>query len=97
MSAAAAGRESTDVAIVGGGPSGLAAAVALSGAGAERLVVLEREATAGGIPRHAHHQGFGLRDLRRLMSGPRYAARIAARALLSGSVPSGSGGPSGRT
>ena len=84
MSAPVAGRESTDVAIVGGGPSGLAAAVALSAAGAERLVVLEREATAGGIPRHAHHQGFGLRDLRRLMSGPRYAARIAALAAAAG-------------
>ena len=84
MSAAAAQRESTDVAIVGGGPAGLAAAVALSAAGAERLVVLEREATAGGIPRHAHHQGFGLRDLRRLMSGPRYAARIAALAAAAG-------------
>ena len=84
MSAAAAGRESTDVAIVGGGPSGLAAATALRRAGAARLVVLEREATAGGIPRHAQHQGFGLRDLRRLVSGPRYAARIAARAAAAG-------------
>jgi thioredoxin reductase len=84
VSAAAAVRESTDVAIVGGGPSGLAAAAALSDAGAGRLVVLEREATAGGIPRHAQHQGFGLRDLRRLMSGPRYAARIAARAAAAG-------------
>jgi thioredoxin reductase len=84
MSAAAAVRERTDVAIVGGGPSGLAAAAALSGAGAERLVVLEREATPGGIPRHAQHQGFGLRDLRRLMSGPRYADRIAARAAAAG-------------
>jgi len=37
--------------------------------------VLERELAPGGIPRHARHQGFGLRDLHRSLSGPRYAAR----------------------
>jgi thioredoxin reductase len=39
--------------------------------------VIEREAGAGGIPRHARHQGFGLRDLRRPLSGPAYARRYA--------------------
>jgi len=75
---------SADVVIVGGGPAGLAAAVALRGAGAGRVVVLEREAQPGGIPRHAHHQGFGLRDLRRALSGPVYAERWAARAERAG-------------
>jgi thioredoxin reductase len=72
-----------DVAIVGGGPAGLAAAVELRRGGAGRVVVLEREAEPGGIPRHASHQGYGLRDLRRVMTGPRYAVRrteLAARA-----------------
>jgi thioredoxin reductase len=73
-------REVVDVAVVGGGPAGLAAAIALGKAGAGRVVVLEREAEMGGIPRHAHHQGFGARDLRRLMPGPRYAAQLADRA-----------------
>jgi thioredoxin reductase len=77
-------RETVDVAIVGGGPAGLAAATALARAGAGRVVVLEREVEPGGIPRHARHQGFGLRDLHRAMSGPRYAARIAQRAIASG-------------
>jgi thioredoxin reductase len=83
-SAEGVGRESADVAIVGGGPAGLAAAAALAGEGAGRVVVLEREADPGGIPRHARHQGFGLRDLHRPLSGPAYAARIAERATARG-------------
>lgn len=73
-----------DVAIVGAGPAGLAAAVALREAGAGRVVVLEREAQPGGIPRHAHHQGYGLRDLRRPLTGPAYAARRAELAVAAG-------------
>jgi thioredoxin reductase len=74
---AAVSREAADVAVVGGGPAGLAAAVAVRRAGAGRVVVLDREAEPGGIPRHAKHPGFGIRDLHRMMSGPRYAARLA--------------------
>jgi thioredoxin reductase len=63
------------VAVVGGGPAGLAAAVELRRQGVSEVVVLEREPEAGGIPRHAKHQGFGLRDQRRPLSGPAYAQR----------------------
>ena len=73
-----------DVAVVGGGPAGLATATSLARDGAHRVVVLEREARAGGIPRHAGHQGFGARDLKRLMSGPAYAERLVERALAAG-------------
>jgi thioredoxin reductase len=69
--------------VVGAGPAGLAAALELRRHGVADVLVLERESVAGGIPRHAHHQGFGLRDLRRPLSGPRYARRyveLAARA-----------------
>jgi cation diffusion facilitator CzcD-associated flavoprotein CzcO len=62
--------EWADVAVVGGGPAGLTAAMALRRAGAGRVVVLDREAELGGIPRHARHQGFGIRDLRRALTGP---------------------------
>src|SRR5258708_11332606 len=61
--------------IVGGGPSGLAAAIELRGLGIEPVTVIERERQAGGIPRHSDHTGFGLRDLRTVMTGPRYAER----------------------
>jgi thioredoxin reductase len=61
--------------IIGGGPSGLAAAIELRGLGIEPVTVIERERQAGGIPRHSDHTGFGLRDLHTVLSGPRYAER----------------------
>ena len=64
-----------DVVIVGGGPSGLAAAIELKRLGVGSVTVIEREREAGGIPRHSDHAGFGARDLHRVMSGPRYARR----------------------
>jgi thioredoxin reductase len=75
-----------EVAIVGGGPAGLAAAIELRRLGVGEVVVIEREREAGGIPRHARHQGFGLRDLRRPLSGPAYARRYAERAAWPGAV-----------
>ena len=72
------------VAIVGGGPAGLAAATELRRLGVGEVVVIEREAEAGGIPRHARHQGFGLRDLRRPLSGPAYARRYVELARAAG-------------
>jgi thioredoxin reductase len=73
-----------EVVIVGGGPAGLACAIELRRLGVGNVLVLEREAQAGGIPRHCNHQGFGARDLRRIMSGPRYARRYVERAHRSG-------------
>ncbi len=73
-----------DVAIVGGGPAGLAAACALRKAGVASVVVLEREAEAGGIPRHCGHFPFGMREFRRVLRGPDYAARLVARATNAG-------------
>ncbi|WP_319434124.1 NAD(P)/FAD-dependent oxidoreductase [Mycobacterium sp. RTGN5] len=70
------------VVIVGGGPAGLTAAAAL--AGRHNVVVLERESVAGGIPRHSDHLGYGIRDLRTVLSGPHYARRLVAQALTAG-------------
>ncbi len=73
------------VAIVGAGPSGLSAAIELRRLGIGHVTVYEREQQAGGIPRHTDHLGFGMRDLHRLMSGPRYARTLvehAARAAV---------------
>ena len=91
----------TDVIVVGGGPAGLACAVELRRRGVPDVVVLEREQRAGGIPRHCAHQGFGIRDLRRALSGPSYARRyvelaeragvdIRAETMVTGWSPDGS-------
>ncbi|MEP3427831.1 MAG: FAD/NAD(P)-binding oxidoreductase [Roseibium sp.] len=73
-----------DVAIIGSGPSGLAAALALKTAGVDRIVVLEREQHAGGIPRSCGHLAFGLREFRRLLSGPDYSIRLVTQANKAG-------------
>ncbi|MDI1289098.1 MAG: FAD-dependent oxidoreductase [bacterium] len=64
------------VAIIGGGPAGLSAAIELRKLGVEGVVVLERESDAGGIPRVSDHTGYGIRDLHTVMSGPAYAERL---------------------
>lgn len=76
-------RLTPDVAIVGAGPSGLTASAALGRAGVPTLV-LEREQSPGGIPRHSDHAGFGIRDLKRSLRGPQYAARLVEAATDSG-------------
>lgn len=73
-----------DVLVVGAGPAGLAAAVELRRVGAGRVLAVERETEAGGVPRHTGHTGFGLRDLHRFVGGPRYAAAWVARAAAAG-------------
>ena len=73
-----------DVAIIGGGPSGLAAATALKAAGVARVVVLERESDAGGIPRHCGHPPFGAREFKRIYTGPVYARKLVQTALAAG-------------
>jgi thioredoxin reductase len=74
----------TDVVIVGAGPAGLATAIELRRLGVARILVVDREEQAGGIPRHAAHTGFGLRDMHRLLSGPQYAARYVRLATDAG-------------
>lgn len=77
-------RRKIDVAIIGGGPAGLTAATRLRGLGVDSVVVLEREEVAGGIPRHCGHPTFGLRDFKRLMTGPKYARGLVQRTHAAG-------------
>lgn len=76
--------EQTDVLIVGAGPAGLAAAIELKRLGVWAVTVVDREPEAGGTPRLCHHTGFGVRDLRRVLSGPAYAQRYRAQAEQAG-------------
>lgn len=77
---------SVDVLVVGGGPAGLTAARELRNLDVESVLVAERESVAGGIPRHSHHPGYGLRDLHRFMSGPNYARYLVEQAQDAGAV-----------
>jgi thioredoxin reductase len=73
-----------DVLVVGAGPAGLSAALELRRLGVGSVVVADREAEAGGIPRHSWHTGYGLRDLHRVMTGPAYARALADAAVAAG-------------
>ena len=68
-----------DIVIVGGGPAGMAAAVAAYDAGCKDVVILDREPTLGGILMQCIHNGFGLHKLGRELTGPEYAAVYAEK------------------
>ena len=75
-----------DVLVIGGGPAGLAAAIELKKSGINSVRVIERERVAGGVPRHSFHPGYGLRDFKQFLSGPKYAKKYVESALTSGVV-----------
>ena len=68
-----------DLVIVGGGPAGMAAAVAAFDAGCQDVVILDRERSLGGILMQCIHNGFGLHKLGRELTGPEYAAVYAQK------------------
>lgn len=65
-----------DVAILGGGPAGLAAAAAARQGGAEEVVLIERDRALGGILQQCIHPGFGLDYFDEELTGPEYAGRF---------------------
>lgn len=69
-----------DVAIVGGGPAGLSAAVAAKKEGAEKVLIIERDESIGGILQQCIHPGFGLTYFKEELTGPEYAGRFAEEA-----------------
>lgn len=73
-----------DLVILGGGPAGLAAAIAARKAGVQDLVILERDRELGGILNQCIHSGFGLHTFREELTGPEYADRFADEALAMG-------------
>lgn len=65
-----------DLVVIGGGPAGLAAAIAAYDAGAKRVLVIEREKELGGVLNQCVHNGFGLRRFNEELTGPEYAGRF---------------------
>ncbi|MBR2836023.1 MAG: FAD-dependent oxidoreductase [Coriobacteriales bacterium] len=74
----------TDIAIIGAGAAGLAAAVSAYDAGVHDIMVFEREDAPGGILKQCIHNGFGLQRYKEELSGPEYAHREYAAALQRG-------------
>ena len=64
-----------DLVIIGGGPAGLAAAVAARESGVEDILILERDTELGGILNQCIHSGFGLHTFQEELTGPEYAQR----------------------
>ena len=71
--------------VVGGGPAGMAAAIAAYDRGVKDVVILDREAHLGGILQQCIHNGFGLHKLGQELTGPEYAAvyerKVAERGI----------------
>ena len=70
-----------DVAIIGGGPAGLAAAVAAKEEGAQKVLIIERDNALGGILQQCIHPGFGLSRFKEELTGPEYYGRFVAKAV----------------
>ncbi|MDF2893139.1 MAG: pyridine nucleotide-disulfide oxidoreductase [Clostridia bacterium] len=65
-----------DLVVIGGGPAGLAAAVAAKEQGIDDILILERENKLGGILNQCIHNGFGLHIFKEELTGPEYADRF---------------------
>ncbi len=65
-----------DVIVIGGGPAGMAAALAAKRQGAKKVLLLERENCLGGILNQCIHSGFGLHHFKRELTGPEYAEQF---------------------
>ncbi len=65
-----------DIAVIGGGPAGLAAAIEARKNGAKKILVIERDRELGGILQQCIHNGFGLHVFKEELTGPEYAERF---------------------
>lgn len=68
-----------DVAVIGGGPAGLAAAIAAKEEGAQKVIIIERDNALGGILQQCIHPGFGLKRFNEELTGPEYYSRFVDR------------------
>jgi len=70
-----------DVAVIGAGPAGLAAAIKAKESGAENVIIMERAEQLGGLLHQCIHNGFGLLYFNEDLTGPEYAHRFTEKAM----------------
>jgi len=73
-----------DVAVIGGGPAGLAAAIKAKEAGLDKVLIIERAMNLGGLLHQCIHNGFGLFYFNEDLTGPQYAHRFMEKAMDTG-------------
>ena len=66
-----------DLIIIGGGPAGLAAAVAAKDNGIDNILILERDKSLGGILQQCIHNGFGLHTFKEELTGAHYVSKTS--------------------
>ncbi len=76
--------QDVDVAVIGGGPAGIAAAIKARETGAQNVVILERAERMGGLLYQCIHNGFGLFYFNEDLTGPEYAHRFVEKAMDTG-------------
>jgi NADPH-dependent 2,4-dienoyl-CoA reductase/sulfur reductase-like enzyme len=69
-------KKNVDVAVIGGGPAGLAAAITAKKEGVENVLIIERDEYLGGILNQCIHEGFGLEIYKEALTGPEYIQRF---------------------
>jgi NADPH-dependent 2,4-dienoyl-CoA reductase/sulfur reductase-like enzyme len=79
--------QDVDVAVIGAGPAGMAAAIKAREAGAKNVVIMERAEELGGLLHQCVHNGFGLQYFKEDLTGPEYAHRFIEKVMDSGVKP----------
>lgn len=73
-----------DIAVIGGGPAGLAAAIEARKNGVKKILIIERDRELGGILQQCIHNGFGLQVFKEELTGPEYAERFIKELITMG-------------